>query len=683
MFQRKPGLTAQSFTNLTGLNSAYYGAVYPGRSLYARLRRWVWRKVWRLTKYLGRKGWARRRILLPWAIGAAAYLTAAIGHLIEQGWASILVLGGLGTIPVYRWLGLPFGRLTKRRGVKPTEQRIWYASAYAALIAWTVVAAAWRLGPPMPGFWVTGILAVWVRWLWHHRTRKAPPVKAVPVGERQERWAQVKKLAGTQLENVVEYTAPKRWEADIDLSETDLLVEDVVKAVPYISKKFRIPQSNVIADYTPDRLEHVAHLTMVEDNPCDQPSIYDESWIPTEQDIAEGVVPFHLYPNGTRGKVRLWYPRAGTVNSLFSGDIGSGKSAGMEAKAIQAMQTGKVWVMAGDPQGGASLPALCGADGQAAWGAVGDEDNLDAIYNQLCFMQEAMYVRQDAMKRLEWEDKYGDAVTGLASWDPTITGWPAIGITLDEVWRLLLIPECAKIVKELLKMQRKVGFYMDMATQYPASDEFGNDAGLRQGIIAGNLLSYYNSDGGTVKAMVLPSHLPAPDKIPMETTKGEHTKGMLIASSRAPLSSLPVYSRSVWAERNVYWAKKARERMPELEPALQKVLAKYRPLPSAAPDEPQRERIVVQTPTQPTATPRQAPTRVGELDRILAFLRTRPGYRCRAGIIAHELNMPRSTVSQTLGRAKRKTGIVSSHHGVWTLHEVPDEQTDKELVEVA
>jgi hypothetical protein len=665
LFNRKPGLTAQSFTTLTGLDSSYYGMVAPGRSWRARLRRWAWRKVWRMLRFTGRKGWARRRILLPWVIGAVAYLVAAIAHLVNHGWTSVLVFGGLGALPLYRWLGLPAARLTKRRGLKPVDQRIWYAAAYAALIAWTVGAAAWRLGPPMPGVWGALILTVWIRWVWHHRTRSAPVVK-VSTGERQQKWSEIKKLSGTELLNITEMTAPKRWEADVDLTETDLLVGDVVTAVPFISKKYRVPTSNVIADYAPGRLEHVARLTIVEENPCDEPAVYDESWLPTAADIAQGLVPFHLFPNGSRARVRLWYPRAGTVNSLFSGDIGSGKSAGMEAKAIQAMWTGKVWVMAGDPQGGASLPALCGADGQAQWKAVGDEDNLDAIYHQLEFLQEAMYVRQEAMGRLEWVDKFGDAVTGLAAWDPEITGWPAIGYTLDEVWRLMKIPEFAEILKELLKMQRKVGFYIDMATQYPAIDEFNNDMAIRQCLTAGNLLCYANTTG-TVKQMILPPGLPAPDKIPSETVDGEHTKGMLIAASKAPRSSMPVYSRSVWAERNVYWAKRAAVKMPDLEPAIDKIRAKYQMTAAAVKTEPRRETVTV------AAVP---PVRPTQFDQIAAYLQTRPGHRARSGVIAHALGIPLPSVSTALGRAKRKN-LVSKHNGVWSL------ETVDELVEVA
>jgi hypothetical protein len=80
---------------------------------------------------------------------------------------------------------------------------------------------------------------------------------------------------------------------------------------------------------------------------------------------------------------------------LFSGDIRTGKSAGMEAKMLQACFTGRVWPMAADPQGGVSMPTWCAPDGRgyARWQAT----DLDGIYRQLSRFRDGMYARSEEM----------------------------------------------------------------------------------------------------------------------------------------------------------------------------------------------------------------------------------------------------------------------------------------------
>jgi hypothetical protein len=642
----------------------------PHRKLKTRAALWTLRAAWRAAVLLLRQGRVWWRALLPVYLAVAVWLVAAVASLVEKGAATVGTLAAVSSVPVYWWLGLPAGRLSRRRRVKPLVQRCWYGGAYIAVCGLAVLTAGWRLGPPMPGLWGAATGAVWVAWLWHHRVRIEDAIDDA-LDPRQETWQKVKGMGKTALVDIKEFDKPKRWEADVDLSDTDLLVADVVAAVPHIAKAFVQPRMNVIADYKPGRLESRARLTVVAENPCETPVVYDESWIPTEAEIADGCVPFHFYPNGQRGLVRLWQSRAGTLNTLFSGDIGSGKSGGMEAKGIQAMFTGRVWPMAGDPQGGASMPALCGAQGVARWQAPCSEDDLGPIEEQLLFLKEAMYDRAARLSRFEWVDEYGDERIGLNGWDFDITGWPAIGYSLDEVWKLMQNEALAALVKELLKMQRKVGFYMDMATQYPGIEEFNNDMAIRQCLTAGNLLAYRNT-AGSVKEMILPKGTPTPFEIPSETLDGDHTRGMLSAVSQAPRSSLPVYGRSVWAKRNVFWARRAAARVPELDEGTARILRKYRPsaVPLSVPAqrEPVREVVEVSAP----AAVAQPARRETVLERVVAYLGSRPDRRAHTGVIAEALDIPKGSVSTTLRRAADRSGAVHQVRvGIWALGAPP------------
>lgn len=633
-----------------------------------RLRRWAIRRAWRAVRRIFIKAMAWGRALAPWYLALTVWLAAAIAGQLEQGWRTLAGLALLGAVPMYWWLGLPLGQKTRRRRrVKPAEQRIWYAAFYALLSVWASVGAAWTVLPPWTGVLWVGTFAVWVRWMWHRRIRKAEPVQVA--GVRELTWASVKGLKGTVLENIVDREAPARWEADVDLGDTDLLVKDVMAAAPHVAKRYKVPITNVVVDYSPSRLEHTAKLTVVRDNPLFDPVVYDESWIPTEQDIADGCVPFHMYPNGMRARVRLWLPGAGTVNSMFTGDIRTGKSAGMDTKLLQAVWTGKVWPMAADPQGGVSMPWWCAKNGRglAMWQAV-DEDQ---IWTQLCAFRDAMYARSEMMSEFEWVDKWGDQQRGINCWDPTIPGMPpAVTWSCDEFWRLMLRDDFFAVFKECLKMQNKTGMLMDIATQYPGIEELHNDMALRQPLTAGNLMAYRNT-ATSVKEMILPKGLPSPLDIPWETPEGQHTKGTLICASQAPRSSLPVYSRTVWAERGRYWGERAMERVPELDDVTAAVFAKHRLAKPAEPKPTEKTRESI------TAT-RPAPAKLRVEDRIMAFLRDHEGQQAHTGVIADALDLPKGTAGTTLKRMAARGTVRQVRRGIWGLP-----ADDRELAGVA
>lgn len=654
-YVRSTGRGRQLFGVLAGVQTPTYQVVAPRVAWRWRAIRWAARSAVRMVRRVMRKTWGRRRILAPWFLAMAIWTAAGLAHLADRGWVTLATLGLAGAPALWWWLGLPAGRARRRRNLPTVAQRWWYGSGYVAAAVWAVVAARWGAGPPRLGYLLAATVACWAAWCWHHRIRR----EQVPeVGEVERKWTTVPGMADTKVTNPVEHDSPKRIQFDVDLSDTGLLVPQVAAAIPHIAKRFKVPRGNVLADYAPGGLEDMARVEIVHDNPCHDPVLYDESWMPTAEDSAKGVVPFHLYPNGRRGKVRLWYPGAGTVNTLFSGDIGAGKSAGQEMLMTQAAWTGRVWLMAGDPQSGASMPAWCGAEGQARWQAACEPDDLGPIEAQLLFLREAMYDRTDRMRGLRWTDRHGDDRVGLASWDPDVTGWPAIGLHLAEFWRIMKEPDLAPLAKELLKLMRKAGFYLAMDTQYPAIEEFNNDMSLRQPLTAGNIVCYRNT-ANTVKNMILPDGLPAPDGIPSETPEGEHTKGTLTVASQAPKSSLAVYSRSAWVERSTFWAKRAAVRMPELEPELQKILGKYMATPAETPAEPQREVVTV-------SAPRPA-GRETNFDRIVAYLASTPDRRAHTGVIADALGLPLPRVSEALSRGAKR-GVRQVRQGVWALN---------------
>jgi hypothetical protein len=626
-----------------------------------RLRRWALRKAGRAVARIFRRAWSWGRALAPWYAALTVWLAAAIAGQVEGGWRTLLALAMLGAAPLYRWLGLPAGRATKRRGLKPVEQRCWYAGFYALLGVWSAVGAAWTVLPPWAGVLWVGTLAVWVRWMWHRRARPVKSSTGGAAGDRLAKWARIagdgKPLKGAVLQNVHGAEGPRRWTADIVLPSGDLTVENVQAAHRRICSAFSTRRDNVIIDEAPGGAEDAARLTVVEENPTHTAIEYDESW---RREFAPGCFGFHTYGDGFRGGLRLWQPMSGTAHTLFSGDTRAGKSAGMEAGLIQAVDTGLVWPMAGDPQGGQSMPAVVGEQGWARHKARDPE----AVYRQLLAVRAGMYARSGLLQRMKWADDDGEHV-GIGFYDPHVTGLPMLLYVFDEAHIAMKDPEwgplIVALVEEIVKMAGKTGIAVWLATQYPGIEDLGNKMAIRQNVIAGNVVAYKNS-AAVAKGMILPAVMPSPYQIPKETPDGGHTKGTAVIYSAAPRSSRAAYSRSVWVRRAHHFGALAAAKIPPLDEVTGNAMAQFIDLPGAAPAprpvESGRERIAVQA-------------KKPALDQIVAYLASRPDRRAHTGVIAQALDMPKGTVSTTLKRALPSGRVHRAREGIWALDPEP------------
>jgi hypothetical protein len=642
----------------------------PPMSVRARrlLGRLAWLATWSAVRFTAHRAWRHRGHLAPWYAAVAVYLLAAIASTVAQGWLTVASLAALGAAPLWWWCGGWAWKVTRRRGLKPRSHRAWRVAGYLSAAGWAIVAA--RFGGPVlarPGWLLAPTLACWIAWMWHRRIRhdvvEIVEEVVAAVDDRLLRWARIagagKPLAGADLENLAEFDQPPRWEADIALPSGDLTVENVVRAHRRITSAYSTRRDNVILDEAPGGEEDRARLTVVLANPCHDRIEYDGSW----QDglTSDGCLPFHTYPDGFRGALRLWQPGSGTAHTLFSGDTRSGKSAGMETALLQAVTTGLVWPMVGDPQGGQSLPAWCRRDG----GGYARSKAVDAegVYVQLLALKEAMYARSDLLGRMVWEDEDGEHV-GLSFYDPFLTGLPILLYVLDEAhvackdpeWKHLIIP----LIEEIVKMAGKTGIALWLATQYPGIEELGNKMAIRQNLVAGNVVCYRNS-AKTSGTMVLPSHMPRPYEIPKETPDGEHTKGTAVIYSAAPRSSRATYSRSAWARRAHFFAEQASARIPELDVSTAAALAAHLPDLGAVrePAVPQRDTVTV-TKGQP----------IREL--ALAFLRSRPSGRAHTGVIAAAIDKPLPSVVTALRRAEPKGLVHQARTGIWALGAKPE-----------
>ncbi len=673
-------------------------------NLWAKGRRWLLRGIWRLIRKLLRKAGARRVVFAPFYLCAATYLISAIMHLFDHGALTILAGFGTGAPVVYWWVGGPAWVLTRRRELRPLPQRIWIAAGYAMIALLGVLTAAWRVGVPMPGMWLTTAVALSTAVAWFRR-RRVDEVEVDDTDARHRLWDQEKKVKGTSLGPILDLNSPRRWVAEVDLSGTDMLVEDLAKKAPHIAKRFRAGRGNVIVDEAVPGVDVVARLTVVLENRLFKPVEFDPSWLEITD---QGCVQFHGYPDGGRGQLRLFKPMSGTVNALFSGDIDGGKSGGMFAAMIGALMTGRCYPIVGDPQGGQSLPDLCGEAGIAPMKA----RDAEGVYNLLLKVHAGMLARSAFLQTYRWIDKFGDLRVGMGFFDQDVMAaqkpnpelgvfplfWPIIVFVIDEAHKACQDPEwgeaIVKLLEQIIKLSRKTGIAVWLATQYPGIEELGNKMVIRQNLVTGNVICYRNSSK-TTGTMILNGDMPEPHTIPKLTPDGKPTQGMCVISSAAPASSRNTIARSVFIERQGYWAKLAAERIHPLDEITAKAMEAVdldalearlsTEVEAYLADKARAEKAGAAVPAQAgPADGTPAWHRGTVLERCIAYLRhleVTTGYgETTTGLLAAETNSELNAVSTALGRAAnpKKRGAVALVHsprrGTWCIGPKPAEE---------
>jgi hypothetical protein len=681
--------------------------VQRGKTWRAKARRWILRACWRLFRKTLRKAWARKALLAPFLLGWFSWFFTAILHFVDRGWVTVLASFGTGALVVYWTLGGWAWVVTRRRGLRPLPQRLWTAAGYATLMLLSTLQAAWRIGAPMPGLWMIWALTFTSAVGWYRHQR--PKENLVDLDERHRLWDKIKKVKGAELQAIQDLENPTRWIANVDLSEVDMLVADLAGKAAHIAKRYRTSRGNVIVDEATPGEDALARLTVVLENPLFKPVVFDDSWL---QIVEQGTFPFHAYPDGSRGHFRLFKPKSGTVNALFSGDIDGGKSAGMFAAAIQALFTGRCHLIVGDPQGGQSLPALVGARGIAEMKAT----NPEQVYHQLVKVHAGMLARSEYLQGYVWRDSFGDLRYGMQFFDQDImaaqvtdpeTGehplyWPIIIYILDEAHRACKDPEygtaIAQLLAQILKLSRKTGISLWLATQYPGIEEIGNDMALRNQLVSGNVICYRNSARYT-GTMVLSAHMPEPHTIPKITPEGQPTQGMAVVETPAVGSTRPTIARTVYMEREGLLAEQASRHIYPIddvtraafeavdadaqEAAVAEQLAAYQASKAGAGQS--AAAVPAQAgAAQPPAAGGEQPWKQGTvLQRCVAYLQhleqTTGVGETTTGVLAEATGSSLTAVSTAMGRAAKTTPrrpvlCHSPRTGTWALGQKPAEE---------
>lgn len=652
-----------------------------------------------------RYGWRYRKLLAPLYVSLWLAIAALLLHGTPDMWVNTLGGGAFAAVCLAVWMR----RRRVRHGRRLRRAKQAYAwSSLAAAAAWLTVLATWTLPPA----WIAGVhtaltLATWGPWIWDRRVRRVRLLPQVQTWDERLA-ADGRRLKGTQLTNVKPGTGNVEWEGIVRGEPGLFTTSAAVSAQPYIASAYEVSGPTIVVEPEPSERLDTARIMKVRSNKTFAKTSFDESW----HELHKGSVPLTTYPDGSRGRLAIYVPKAGTRSSVWTGDSGSGKSKGMSTGKTQVTATGLSVPWAGCPQGGQSFPAWAGRDGLADFIARDEEQCLE----MLLALRGAMHARSAVLAELPFQTSTGKIRRGVARYDPdllvvvdgqVVALWkfmPILDVSIDEIPQIFAYDnDSPKLVAEVVKLVSKTGGRLNLGLQMPSVPELGGLDTIRQNV-KGNVVAFRNSEPVS-KGMVLSSWMPSPSDIPVHPPgqPEEHTLGTCVLESVAPGSGRATFSRtpSIPDEDDFEWVERAIARRPALDQITAKGAGldyydqwKTRPMQpksvrsgwarqlelrgreaTEASDAteaaeagetaaaPQRETITVAT------VPAAGAPRKGTLaSRAVAYLDGRPT-PASTSTIAQALGAPRGNVSQALKRESQKNGsrVYQPRDGEWGL----------------
>lgn len=651
------------------------GTLGASRTMKRRLLRWLGRMLRRLTilgfHHRGRMAPVYAAVMLL-GTGLILHRVPAGDGTVPDGTRSTATFAVLAAAGLWWWT---WRKARKHQGLRPIE-KTWLWSTFTAAMAWLITASAVGIAPPMPGFLLTLMLAAGIPWWWHRRIRPMPaPVMtvadAVDYSDPNVIWQEKVGLTGSWLSEItrIDEATVQGWSALINLPGGKLVTKNAVDATVSIASAYSKSATSVVVEPVLSGQEDLARLLVLDRNP-----LIDKQYFtgPT-LDPETGWIHLGLHADGTEARWRLWVPKSGACHGMIAGTTGSGKSGTGNALCTEISHSGLAVLWLADPEDGESLPDW---QDNVDWFA----GNIDEIRAQLQAAERIMEGRKSRRSKVRWVDGDGFSRRGKGFFEPTPEE-PLLVCYIEEGPDVLADAECRRIVARIGKKGRKVGVAVILITQIPSVTELGGDITIRSMLSSTNVLMFRTSDKLS-KQMAVSSDLPVdPATLPITWPDGSTTAGLgYLATPGGRLSPL----RGKFVEHPHKWA--ASRPIITLEPeAEQDAGIDYLTWRERREDDippPSLDDAAVYTPplTQATAaataatngagkqgSPAAGQTRRTARDLIVEYLGGRD--RAHTGVIAHDLGIPKPTVTTTLRRMETARQARQVRHGVWALQD--------------
>jgi DNA-binding transcriptional ArsR family regulator len=296
--------------------------------------------------------------------------------------------------------------------------------------------------------------------------------------------------------------------------------------------------------------------------------------------------------------------------------------------------------------------------------------------------ERVMNARKRRRAREKWTDSQGRERTGRGSFTPT-TAEPLLVVVIEESPDVLADDVCRRIVAGIAKKGRKHGVAVYIVTQIPSLAELGNDLTIRALLSSTNIVMFRTSDRLS-KQMGIPGDLPVdPAKLPSAWPDGSPTAGLgYLAAAGGRISPM----RAHYVEDPYHWATVEADVAQLEQTAIEAAGEDYLTWPDrrAAGDDELEDSPPISVPPAGADVARATPGlgRTTTRDAILALLMDRG--HVHTGVVAHHLNVPLPTVSQTLRRLEGEGLARQARKGIWThTDHAPTSSTSDDETDVA
>lgn len=403
---------------------------------------------------------------LPLKIGIAVYaaalplwgLQAAAGHV--PALIALALAGAIAALVV---------RSRTDAGRRPALAAVATATAWAGLFA--VFGWSWLL----TALWATAVGLFWPAWQRTSRT-------TAPSEPEEDNTAAARKV----LQDWTDYVAADGPLKDmlLEVTKTNGLVHhfavhfvrgkhtfaQLAAQRAQIASALDIPEDNLTIEK--GRTAAGAKMTVITGAEERPPAMYPGPSFDPET----GIVTFGLYDADRTPAPLSVIDDNGAFGILFSGDVGTGKSACMEQVGLSLLASGYFVGLYVDPQGGMSSPALAEA---SKWTARSVEEAA-ALVRALPRWRRLRQITFRMMGRNGYK---------LSKKHPVLI------LFMDEVHEIVngLSPEDQKIFVEMVKTLRKVGAIFLVGTQNVGLPAFGGNSDLRSQLMSRNVVYFYSS----------------------------------------------------------------------------------------------------------------------------------------------------------------------------------------------
>lgn len=299
------------------------------------------------------------------------------------------------------------------------------------------------------------------------------------------------------------------WAGEIVL-QSGQAASDVYGMRNRIASVFDVHNSSVIL--TPGRTERRLGIEVYEVNPLQKAALFTGPTL----DVSTGQCRIGHDTLARPAYWRFWRPGWGAAQGLIFGTTGAGKSSLVQRLFTEVRHSGVGVVWFFDPEEGLSAPPWIDA---ADFYAGADEDTGIA----------PIRAGLQALERV-WKYRRHQFAQARATWKRPTPEWPLIFAAVDESPDVLADPECARIIKWLLRKGRKCGIGLVLIAQVPSLTELGGDQTIRSQASGVNVVAFRTSDKMSA-AMGMPKALPIdPVTLPEQWPDGSTTAGLAYAS---------------------------------------------------------------------------------------------------------------------------------------------------------